>query len=250
MKTFHVSRIRVAMAMTLIELLVVISIIGILAGLLLPALAKAKTQAKVAAARHDIEGIKNAVIQYRAEYSGRYPIWGQANVDATFGVPGVESGIGVGLSNKEVLSILMATTNFANLALSYNTNNQWNPRLVPFLTAKVRDATDVQGNGVGGDGVFRDPWQNPYIVTLDLNLDGFCQDSLYSLKVVSQNTSIGPNTPIGYNGLFDPNGAPGNGPYLLKAEVMVWSFGPDGKIDNTVSAISGFNKDNVLSWTK
>jgi hypothetical protein len=31
---------------------------------------------------------------------------------------------------------------------------------------------------------------------------------------------------------------------------MVWSAGPDGKIDNTgmVKANAGFNKDNVLSW--
>jgi hypothetical protein len=29
---------------------------------------------------------------------------------------------------------------------------------------------------------------------------------------------------------------------------MVWSAGPDGKMDSTVPANQGLNKDNILSW--
>src|SRR5262245_6113559 len=57
---------------TLIELLVVISIIGILAGILLPALTRAKVAAKVAQAKTEIQGLKGAIDQYYATYQ-RYP---------------------------------------------------------------------------------------------------------------------------------------------------------------------------------
>jgi len=35
---------------------------------------------------------------------------------------------------------------------------------------------------------------------------------------------------------------------LLRGTVMIWSLGPDGKADATVSAKGEPNKDNVLGW--
>ena len=63
---------------TLVELLVVIAIITILAGLLLPALAKAKEAAKRAAARTVIQNLATACLGYRQD-NGEYPADGCLN---------------------------------------------------------------------------------------------------------------------------------------------------------------------------
>ncbi|MDW7980172.1 MAG: prepilin-type N-terminal cleavage/methylation domain-containing protein [Verrucomicrobiales bacterium] len=80
-----------ALAFTLIELLVVISIIGILAGLLLPTLATAKKKAKINAAKMDMKSLAAAISAYENDYS-RYPAnpTNDSNgnlCDVTFGLP-------------------------------------------------------------------------------------------------------------------------------------------------------------------
>ncbi len=109
--------------------------------------------------------------------------------------------------------------------------------------------------GVGNDLVYRDPWGNPYVITMDLNYDEQCQDAFYCLTAVSS-TSPSSNPTSGINGLINPDGTANN--YRYHGKVMVWSAGPDGQIDPTAyqpptgplqgSANSGVNKDNILSW--
>jgi prepilin-type N-terminal cleavage/methylation domain-containing protein len=128
---------RSRLAFTLIELLVVIAIIAILAGLAFPAVQGALESGKKAQARNDVHQIAAAFKAFQLEY-GRLP--GTATSD--------------GPAPQDYMSILTSS-------------NAQNPRGIVFFEPKMAK----QGKG-GLDGtVYKDPWGNPYIVTLDYNYD-------------------------------------------------------------------------------
>jgi len=253
------SALRFRHGFTLIELLVVISIIAILAAMLLPVLSAAKKHAQRVQAHLQAVDIANAIEKYDSDY-GRFPVstTAQSSVaagkgDFTYGTNGVANAtfnlinspvLTYDTNNAEVIAILMDNT---NLAGAVNAGHVKNPQQTIFLNAKWSGYDPSQPGppeaGVDTTGIYRDPWGNPYVISLDLNYDENCRDAFYGLTLVS-----GPdgNSKPGLNGLVNPDGTVDN--FQCHGRVMVWSAGPDGKIDPTVPATTGVNKDNVLSW--
>ena len=254
-------------AFTLIELLVVIAIIGILASLLLPVVSKAKVKAQVVKAKTEISDIVGAINSYHSTY-GRYPASQdtraalgdviETSPDFTWGTvyrgaawknrKGQDIRIETArlntrnqTDNRELVAILEDLTNFRNGQITPNAGHTLNPQKTSFLRAK--DVDGLRTPGVGTEGVYRDPWGNPYIVTIDLNYDDNCRDGFYRSDRVSAN----PKASTGLNGLFRgklPNA------WELRTGVMVWSLGPDGWADASSTATLGANKDNFLSCGK
>jgi prepilin-type N-terminal cleavage/methylation domain-containing protein len=262
-------------AFTLVELLTVIAIIAILAAMLLPVVNIVKTKAKITQAKLQISDIVTAVQAYDSAYS-RFPVSDNAqtiannnaklpnnpNGDITYGgeftsASGTPpSPVWIGTqnyesNNAEVMSILMDITNYPGTSTpTANGNSQYNPQRTIFLNAKMTGDTTTWP-GVGPDLVYRDPWGNPYIITMDLNYDEQCQDAFYSLYDVSWAN----NGSQGYNGLVNPNSpitTRNQNEFQYHGKVMVWSMGPTvgGKSAFNINktAIDPSNKNHILSW--
>jgi hypothetical protein len=140
------------------------------------------------------------------------------------------------------MSILRDQEYFGDGARTWNENHKLNPKRTVYLDAKVVDRVDTIA-GIGPDGVYRDPFGNPYIITMDLNGDDRCRDSFYRLDAVSFK---GPQPTQGLKGLSRASDEADS--FEASKTVMAWSLGPDGLADPTVNANQGFNDDNILSW--
>ncbi|HXB60575.1 MAG TPA: prepilin-type N-terminal cleavage/methylation domain-containing protein [Candidatus Acidoferrales bacterium] len=246
---------RGAGAFTLVELLIVIAIIGILASMSLVVINRVNVSAKKTQAKLEVTYLQGAIQQYEIIYS-HFPVStavqqsGLKNV--TYGGvyhnasgtqwPPAPSPANYQPNNSDVISILLDLTSFpGGGGATVNTNHQLNSQRTIFLTAKMTG--DTSSPGIGTDLNYRDPWGNPYIISMDLNGNNQCEDDFYASPAVSAS--------VGSGGLV----LQADGNYAFNGNVMVWSMGPNGPYGRSPSsfnasalATDSSNKNHILSW--
>jgi hypothetical protein len=212
--------------------------------------------AKIAKAKTDVMNLLAAIDRFEQEY-GKPPValdvLTAPSGDFTYGTfntstsaIGTTNTSGRQANNSEVIAVLVDLTQWGGKN-TVNTNYSLNPKRIAFLNVRVAD--DTNSPGLGPDGIFRDPWANPYVITIHFGDTNKCRDAFYRRASVSEN---GPGQD-GLNGFTRPTPPPYSSAETRDSfegpdSVMIWSLGPDGKADPTKKANEGVNRDNITSW--
>lgn len=199
---------------TIIELLVVIAIIGVLMGMLLPAVSAVRQNARKTKAKAEINGIISAIKQYEQTY-GYFPVDSADNPTTlessnakdyrslmerltNYPGPGTSTAASTFIANARGMRFLDAPSNYG-----------YNKGTIDTPTGATAWATER--------GDYADPWGSFYQIYVDTDYDGV-------VTLFSSGTDK------------DKNGA-----------VFAYSLGPDKK-HSTTSESATDNKDNICSW--
>ncbi len=112
---------------------------------------------------------------------------GPNSVGTGFSIPGstppngggIVSSPGYQTNNAEVMAVLLDMEYWpaAPAVPTINLGHVKNPQKTQYLNATM--AGNITSPGIGQDGIYRDPWGNPYIITIDLNYDDKARDAFY-----------------------------------------------------------------------
>jgi len=146
----------------MLELLTVITIIGVLAALLFPAIKTAMVRAEVAKAQQGVNSLATAFKAYYNEY-GKWPI-----------ADSMANNIYIVDTNMVMLlrGVNITTPPFSAPSGIGTATYQGNSRQTPFLEFKQ---TDIINTGTFA-GSYVDPWGNPYYCSFDVTYVNQVQD--------------------------------------------------------------------------
>lgn len=259
---------------TLIELLVVISIIGILAGIVLPMVAGSNQRTLVLKAKTDISALKMAIEKYQADNHGKLPCMvflGLSSAEADKYID-VDTGK---LTNRgyDVLTQVLSDNDLENDTTNGYTpleNDSDDKKMVTDqdttgsgLRAKIRTVnprhiayldvpSDFQFNGL------RDPWGNRYVIIFDCENS----ESKDSNKYPTNSGNNNGDKRVMLDGkmahpVIDLSGssvdaqqlsAKGFSP-LLRSSVLIYSLGPDGEDSGGLGSEYDNSYDDINSWS-
>lgn len=191
---------------------------------------------KMVKARIEIADLQNAIQAYESVY-GRLPISdAPGNGDITLGLSPVDID---GFWKVKATRFRASNANVIVALMSINTNAdrdyRLNPQRIMFLDPQLTGSTNEPGVSVE-NFEYRDPWGNPYVISLDTDQDGLVRDGFYGQSILYSN-GLSREPLVFTNGFCE-----------LRGPVMVWSRGPDGKASFMASAHDGVNHDNIVSW--
>ena len=224
-------------AFTIIEILIVIGVIGILAGLLMPALAGARKRAKVSVCHSIIRELQTAIQQYNTD-TGRYPL---DAVDSAGAKPANTVLPPSALWGSFPYSGPAIGNGFCwTLVESFEGDGYEDGPTAPYFEFKPdnfypEQATttlmDPLATPTAKDPEFLDPWGEPYRYRQNFSL-GYKPDAGNPSYFIR-----------GYNGIAY------KGPWFHICNRLtydLWSPGPDGK--DYDSSVIGLENDDVTNW--